>query len=126
MPDALETEFSHSLAHLAGYDGHQDVEWAAKEGWTTTWSWGAEGWDLGQPPYVTYATRTLPDGRVQVRSYCEGDLTIKTFATAAEAHAELDEAFLFYARSAWWWDEEAYLADPARFQGPFSWSRVDR
>lgn len=124
MPEPIKTETGHSAAHLTGHDSDTDVALAKIEGWVTHYTWGRDGWDLGQAPYVLYATRALPDGTAQTRCYCEGDLTIKTFSSMEEAHADLDEAFLFHARRASWWDEDEYAAEPARFQGPFSWDRL--
>lgn len=125
MPDPIKTETGHSPAHLSGDDSDADVEMAKAEGWVTHYSWGRDGWDLGDWPYVNYAMRTLPDGTAQTRCYCEGDLTIKTFSTEAEAIADLDEAFLYHGRPRYWWNEDEYQAEPARFQGPFSWERLN-
>ncbi|MEA5456926.1 hypothetical protein SPF06_19560 [Sinomonas sp. JGH33] len=79
-----------------GYDWMEEV---TKRGWDTPGMWGAEGWDLGQWPYIIVATRTLDtddSGPLYAcATYTEGDVECRWFrqqprcweAISAEAHA---------------------------------------
>lgn len=78
-----------------GYDWMDEV---AARGWSVPGTWGSEGWDLGQWPYIIVATRTLDtdDGLFHaVATYTEGDVETRWFrqqercweAISAEAHA---------------------------------------
>lgn len=122
---------------LDGYDWQGRTE---NSGWHMHASWGRDGWDLGDWPYVQYGT-FAGEGVFATISYCEGDITIKTFDNEAAMHADLDTAALFH------WlhrerdrhllegiarrrekDVHALTIDdlPAHRRGPFSWTRLDR
>ena len=74
-------------------DGYAFMAAAEAKGWKTLASWGADGWDLGEWPYLVYARR---DGEVfELASYCEGDTRVETYATKEERDAAIDEAALF-------------------------------
>lgn len=126
-----------TLTGLDGYDWQGRTE---NNGWHMHASWGRDGWDLGDWPYVQYGSYA-DDGVFATLNYCEGDITIKTFATEAEMHADLDRAALFHwlhrerdrhalegvARRRGKDVQELTIDDlpPAR-RGPFSWARLDR
>lgn len=112
-----------------------------KSAWIIPASWGLDGWDLGDWPYVQYGYVDVDDTAFGYLSYCEGDITIEVFATAEERDRKLDEAALFH------WlhrERDRHLMEgiarrkgkdvhdltvddlpPAR-RGHFSWARLDR
>ncbi len=96
--------------------GYDFIEAAATEGWKAVSSWGLDGWDLGDWPYVVYAFR----GDTERATYCEGDITLETFASREARERATDEAALFY-----WRDEPWMTRDPADLSGPFTWARLD-
>lgn len=62
-----------------GYDWMDEVTYL---GWATPGLWGAEGWDLGQWPYVIVATRTheTEDGPLYgFATYVEGDVQTRWY-----------------------------------------------
>lgn len=116
--------------------------------WVDPGSWGRDGWDLGEWPYVKYkwvdvpATACFPAAYGYL-SYCEGDYTVIAFATREERDRQLDESALFH----WKHSErmrhlllkplrvvregkpiEDLTVDdlPARMRGHFSWARLNR
>lgn len=51
----------HGRDYSLSDDGYSDMEVAATEGWEPIAGWGADGWDLGDWPYVVIsARRTIP------------------------------------------------------------------
>lgn len=48
----------HGRDYSQSDDGYGDMAVAEREGWTTLAGWGADGWDLGDWPYVVISTRT--------------------------------------------------------------------
>ena len=59
-----------------GYDWMELIE---EHGWAVIPSWGCDGWDLGQWPYVMVAgTRTADSigNLFGMATYCEGDVTL--------------------------------------------------
>lgn len=127
-------------------DGYGDMEVAQAQGWEPIPGWGADGWDLGDWPYVAIYFRARTGlGPFEVRQICEGDSTVWTFAAHDDARAAIDYLFLWYGIAkdhvAWaeagiaGWDDttKTYpardaldagtLAVPERFRGPY---RSDR
>lgn len=125
-----------------GGDGYDWQAITERAGWDMHASWGRDGWDLGDWPYVQYGTfANTEEGVFATISYCEGDITIKTFDNEAAMHADLDTAALFH------WlhrERDRHLLEgiarrrekdvhdltvddlPAHRRGPFSWARLDR
>lgn len=64
--------------------------------WHIPGSWGRDGWDLGDWPYVQYGWVDVEDRAFGYLSYCEGDLDIYVFATREERDRKLDESALFH------------------------------
>jgi hypothetical protein len=119
--------------HAVSDDGYDDMQAAQSQGWKTHGTWGRDGWDLGQWPYVTVHLRTT-DGRYEVLTITEGDHELYTFASEADQHAAVDYLFLWHAANQAWCPvqgEEGRAAldlggaevDP-RYRGPFSWARL--
>jgi len=80
-------------------DGYDFFGVGHNNGWKTVYRWGADGWDIGEWPYVVYLTRKLTwpgMSGYQLASYHEGDIEIRTFDTSEEREAVLDEAALCY------------------------------
>jgi len=58
-----------------GYDWMELIE---EHGWAVLSSWGCDGWDLGQWPYVMVAVTRTADSignLFGIAAYCEGDVT---------------------------------------------------
>lgn len=140
-PEGLASRLP-GIAPRGWEDGY---DWAAKNSaWHIAYSWGRDGWDLGDPPYSMYGFADSPDGTAfGYLSYCEGDITIITFRTREERDAELDKAFLFHLRHGRLREEllapihavrvggkaiDDLTPDdlPARLRGHFSWARLER
>lgn len=79
-----------------GYDWMELIE---AEGWAVIPSWGSEGWDLGQWPYVMVAATRTADGignLFGVATYCEGDVTCTYYRTKARQWDAITEHAFFY------------------------------
>jgi hypothetical protein len=84
--------------HMNG--GYDWMDLISQHGWSVQASWGSEGWDLGQWPYVMIATTRVADeigNLFGVASYCEGDVT----CTYYRARARSWEAITEHAH--YWW-----------------------
>ena len=90
-------------------DGYGDIEVATKLGWTAVSSWGHDGWDLGNWPYVVISIRNVGDlycgaaWQYQMRQTVEGDTTNYGFASAEDRNAAIDYLFGWYAAKQDWW-----------------------
>lgn len=126
MPDALTTVTAFEESG-DGYDYIQQLEVTGK--WAAVGSWGLDGWDLGDWPYLVYFVSKQGD-QFCVRERCEGDLTTWTFATRAEMIAKLDETFWWCVRNhpdrMGWTEPPADLETNPRYRGPFSWDRLNK
>lgn len=78
-------------------DGYDWMDDAIVAGWRVIGSWGADGWDMGDWPYVIVAYRQLPDQTYMSIVRVEGDLA----AAQHSDHAELT-AFLDRTAQAYW------------------------
>lgn len=117
---------AHGRDYTVSDDGYDDMEAAAKQGWRTLSSWGHDGWDLGNWPYVSIQVRNR-DGRFELQSICEGDHTLYAFDADGDRDAALDYLFLWHAADKDWaplnWDQRAQLDEggfevDAKFRGP--------
>jgi hypothetical protein len=117
-------------------DGYGDMAAESKRGWQPVSGWGADGWDLGDWPYVVIYVRPArnrfaPDksttfGLMQI---CEGDRTVYEFTSRADRDAAIDYQFLWYAAGQHWapltceqraeLDAGSLTVDP-KFRGPYS------
>lgn len=127
--DELQTH--HTDAHGRDYnvscDGYEDMEAGEKTGWHSRASWGADGWDLGNWPYVVLQT-CRRDGKYLVQQIVEGDHDLYAFDTIDDRDAALDYLFLWYAAGKDWAPltyEERELLDAGgftvepKFRGPY-------
>lgn len=78
-------------------DGYDFLDDASSRGWAGVSSWGADGWDLGDWPYVVHIVKRDGD-RYALIVRCEGDLTGYIFDTRDAFDAHLDAA------AAYWWN----------------------
>lgn len=100
---------SHGRDYRYSTDGFGDMAVANAEGWHAVASWGRDGWDLGDWPYVVVSTRRTgrpvrgnyhTDGRPwQVRVTVEGDTDVYAFATEEERDAAINYLFVWYGLS---------------------------
>lgn len=158
IPSAEPVSVETTTRYIAGRhcdDGYEFMEAAASDGWRPVPSWGLDGWDLGDWPYLVFVFRdrrvcqncggkgglcpSAPpphDGlaaghsyidRFERASYCEGDIRIETFASAADrSHSTDAEALAQWRREAADW--VAGVTDdavPAKLRGPFTWPRLN-
>lgn len=105
----------HGRNFLRSDDGYDDMALNEGQGWTSMAAWGADGWDLGDWPYVVISTRQH-DGKHQLLSVCEGDHTYYQFDSEADLHAALDYLFLWYMAG----------KDPERYPPSIGWENRER
>lgn len=55
-------------------DGYDWMDEAMRDGWRMVASWGRDGWDMGDWPYVVIGYRKLPDATYVSIQRIEGDL----------------------------------------------------
>lgn len=135
---------AHGRDHVHSGDGYDDMELAGTQGWHVVSSWGRDGWDLGEWPYVTIYVRDINDGTLdggklrriyQMQQITEGDHTVYAFDTPEDRDAAIDYLFLWYAAGRDWAplgyeqreDLDAGQMDDldAKWRGAFSWGRLD-
>ena len=97
----------HGRDYSRSDDGYSDMEVAATEGWRPLAGWGADGWDLGDWPYVVISLRNVQTSNLrrwptiqtvyEMRQTCEGDVTGYAFDSAEDRLAAIDYLFLWYA-----------------------------
>lgn len=121
-----------AINHSSGFDGVNDDGYDfiassdAGKMWRTLSGWGADGWDLGDWPFVIVQVAQEGTGDALaylVRTRVEGDLDVWRFRTQKEAYAKIDHL-------AWWYwlrngeryglTREALGADVDRYRGPYS------
>jgi hypothetical protein len=108
---------------LVPQDGYEFMTAARQEGWRTLPSWGNDGWDLGEWPYVVLMVRQREGGHFEVVEHVEGDLTFYEFPTQEVRADALTFLFLVWAK-----DRIERFADvdvldestwPAEVKGPY-------
>jgi len=108
----------HGRDYTVACDGWEDIEAAHKTGWRPLSSWGADGWDLGNWPYVSIQIQDflrfevdennpspasgVPRVQFLLQSICEGDHDVYAFDSEADRAAALDYLFLWYAAGQTW------------------------
>ena len=107
-------------------DGYDFMEATSKSGLEPVPSWGRDGWDLLDWPIYVAAIGKV-DGEHVLLTYCEGDLSLKTFASSEELHAGVDELAIWHwrQRGEEWVAKFAEGEEPDYLKGPFSWKRLD-
>lgn len=79
-----------------GYDWMEEIE---EEGWAVIPSWGVDGWDLGEWPYVMVAGIRTNDDKGPIwgmATYCEGDVKTTWYRTQAAHWAAISEQAHFH------------------------------
>ena len=79
--------------------GYHWMDLVAEHGWTVIPSWGSEGWDLGQWPYVMVAgIRTADEAGnlFGMATYCEGDVRTTFYRTKARFWEAITEQAFFH------------------------------
>lgn len=131
-------------------DGYEFMAAGEAAGWRPVSAWGADGWDLGDWPYVVVMFRETGTAMEpcptcalfgSVRASCdtcvgsgmvgraapferaiyvEGDITIETYASAGDRERATDETAMCY----WRLNGERWLTRPAAdLRGPYSRDR---
>ena len=107
-----------------GYDWMELIE---AEGWAVIPSWGCDGWDLGQWPYVMVAAIRTADSignLFGVATYCEGDVETTYYRTKARQWDAITEQAFFH-----WKNGQAHGPDdlpeaatelPSRYRMPYT------
>ena len=96
-------ETVHDVPVLVDYhmnDGYDWMDVISEHGWAVIPSWGCDGWDLGQWPYVMVAVTRSADSignLFGIATYCEGDVTCTYYRTKAR----LWDAITEQAFSSW-------------------------
>jgi len=89
-----------------GYDWMQQLS----GGWYAVPSWGSDGWDLGNWPYVI-VVHYDGDEIYGVATYVEGDITVREFPDRAQRDKETDQIALFY------WQRDEDMSDAPQDSG---------
>ncbi|MET3370669.1 UNVERIFIED_CONTAM: hypothetical protein ABIE34_003946 [Jeotgalibacillus campisalis] len=82
-------ETIHGVPVLVDYhmnDGYDWMDVIGEHGWVVIPSWGCDGWDLGQWPYVMVAGIRTADAignLFGMATYCEGDVKTTFYRTKA-------------------------------------------
>ncbi|MFJ5700613.1 hypothetical protein [Arthrobacter sp. NPDC093139] len=83
--------------HMNG--GYDWMELIGEHGWGVIPSWGSDGWDLGQWPYVMVAGIRTADGignLFGMATYCEGDVTCTFYRTKARFWEAISEQAFYH------------------------------
>lgn len=96
----LETSTAEYIPEAYGGDGYDSMEALVNKGFHIYSSWGKDGWDAGDWPYVQIGLRAPGLARhngemcstsvYETVYYVEGDISIKEFPSREEAIAHLD------------------------------------
>ncbi len=118
---------SHGRDYNKSDDGYSDMEVAESEGWKARSMWGADGWDLGSWPYVSFQTCQRDDAFL-LQTIVEGDHDLWSFPTAGDRDAAIDYLFLWYSAGQSWapltyeqreeLDAGGFVVEP-KFRGPY-------
>lgn len=81
-------------------DGYGWMDLIREHGWAAIPNWGADGWNLGQWPFVIVAATRTADGAGKlfgVASYRDGDVTCTYYRTEARQWDEITK------HAHYWW-----------------------
>ena len=87
------------LGHYHMNGGYDWMELIEEHGWAVLSSWGCDGWDLGQWPYVMVAVTRTADSignLFGIATYCEGDVTCTYYRTKARLYDAITEQAFFH------------------------------
>lgn len=130
-PPSSDDEFPASVLPTCPEEDHtgDGYDWARElpVGWKAVYSWGTEGWELGEPPYQVVAHFDhILDVTYGLARYVEGDVFVTAYGSREARDAATDELAL----GVWLWagngprkglPAEGTLAAgiPDRFRGPY-------
>jgi len=80
-------------------DGYDWMGIISEDGWAVIPSWGCDGWDLGQWPYVMVAgirTADAVGNLFGMATYCEGDVTTTFYRTQARFFDAVSEQAFYH------------------------------
>ncbi|MBT2598038.1 hypothetical protein [Arthrobacter sp. ISL-72] len=95
-------ETIHDVPVLVDYhmnDGYDWMDVISEHGWAVIPSWGCDGWDLGQWPYVMVAAIRTADeigNLFGIATYCEGDVTCTFFRKKTQLWDAITEQAFFH------------------------------
>ena len=127
-------ETVHDVPVLVDYhmnDGYDWMDVISEHGWAVIPSWGHDGWDLGQWPYVMVAVTRTADSignLFGIATYCEGDVTCTYYRTKARLWDAITEQAFFH-----WKNGQAHGPDdlpeaaaelPSRYRIPSMYQNV--
>ena len=127
-------ETVHDVPVLVDYhmnDGYDWMDVISEHGWAVIPSWGCDGWDLGQWPYVMVAgIRTADEigNLFGMATYCEGDVRTTFYRTKARFWTAISEQAFFH-----WKNGQAHGPDdlpeaaaelPSRYRIPSMYQNV--
>jgi Domain of unknown function (DUF3846) len=122
----VEPEPFWQIAQSRGIGGYETMSLAATNGWSTVASWGEDGWNLGNWPYVVFFARRS-ENRWELAEYVEGDVRTYSFPDQASRDTVVDGLAFWYWKNA----EESWVAGydkvdqlPPRLRGPFGAERA--
>lgn len=128
MNVTLETKGAELLPPVPnrfGGDGYDFIGALDRSLWRPHSTWGQDGWDAGDWPYVVLASvEALAE--YGALYYVEGDVTVASFGKAAERDAWIDVRVFWHwkARNEPWVAEVESVDDlDPKYRGPFSWER---
>lgn len=131
---------SHGRDLSRSDDGYDDMYLAHAEGWQPLATWGRDGWNLGNWPYVAIYVRDraetpelqLRGAKHELMQITEGDHTLYRFDHAKDRNAAIDYLFLWYSADKSWapltYEQRAQLdtgelSVDGKFRGPYSADR---
>ena len=88
-------------------------------------SWGRDGWDLGEWPYVVISHGTTGEGQHVVKYSVEGDVDFYVTPDTATRDRITDWLAHFHWQHRGEVDAETFEDMPPERRGPFSWARLD-
>lgn len=109
-------------------DGYSDMAAEAGRGWSNVSSWGADGWDLGDWPYVSFQVKH-EGASFLLQQIVEGDRSRWAFDSRDDLYAAIDYLFLWYAAGESWapltYEQRnalnaGTLRIPEQFRGPYA------
>lgn len=119
---------SYGRDYAESGSGWEDMEAEENRGWHAVASWGRDGWNLGDWPYVALYTRVSVGKGYELMQIVEGDRTAWAFDSPGDRDAAIDYLFLWYAAGQSWaplsYDDRAKLdagelTVDEKFRGPY-------
>lgn len=126
MSELFSDRYKHNVLVMPGCEGYERMELRAPAKWRPISSWGRDGWDLGDWPYVVISWRES-EGH-ELLYDVEGESTVYLYPTPELRTQATDELALFYWRAhseSWVEGIESVEQMPAFLRGPYSSTRSE-